>query len=57
MLGNDSSGNEDIMGKFGIGQINIRGERLIVFSRDNNLFVTSKRGKSLDGPLMEGLPA
>ena len=41
IVGSDNSGNEDVMGKFGIGQINGRGERLTEFCRDNELFITN----------------
>ena len=41
IVGNDSARNEDVMGKFGLGRLNKRGERLIEFCRDSDLAITN----------------
>lgn len=41
IVGDDPSGNEDVMGKFGHGQLNKRGERLMEFCRDSDLVITN----------------
>ena len=41
IVGNNHTGHEDVMGKFGHGKMNRRGERLIEFCRDSDLVITN----------------
>ncbi|KAK2709623.1 hypothetical protein QYM36_013330 [Artemia franciscana] len=41
IVGHSNDGPEDVMGKFGHGRENHRGEMLIDFCRDNELFITN----------------
>ena len=40
-LGNDNTGYEDIVGKFGLGDRNGRGERMLEFCQRNQLSITN----------------
>ena len=42
-IGNDNTGWEEVMGKYGFGEINERGERLLQFAVQNNMFVTNTK--------------
>ena len=41
IVGMDNTGRSDIMGTFGHGKLNARGERLLDFCRENELFLTN----------------
>ena len=40
-IGNDNRGYEDVMGKFGLGERNERGERMLEFCQDKQLCITN----------------
>ena len=40
-IGNDNAGYEDVMGKFGLGERNERGERMLEFCKHNDFCITN----------------